>query len=161
MKTPAGKVVNVFLSKHNWNICDVTQIDYIIFIEKSNEHWEVGVTSLNPKEYCYLNLAFRDRVVMARSNPDIWGTEIETWEELPIAVGSHIIQITEKINYKIGDVVVNHKYKSVGIIRSVFDRGDVRTDVDGVVNEKDLGMYDAAIHFNYYTAPSTRKELNL
>lgn len=61
--------------------------------------------------------------------------------------------------FKIGDVVANIEHKTVGVVIDVFDRGDVRTDADGVVDERDIVPYDKVKHANYQIAPSTKAKM--
>lgn len=68
-------------------------------------------------------------------------------------------QIRMESKFKIGDVVANTKHKTVGVVTDVFDRGDVRTDADGVVSERDIVPYDKVKHANYQIAPSTRAKM--
>lgn len=62
--------------------------------------------------------------------------------------------------FNIGDVVANKKHKTIGIVRDVFDRGEVRTDADGVVDVDDLEIYSPSKHKTYHIAPSTKKEID-
>jgi len=61
--------------------------------------------------------------------------------------------------FKIGDVVANKRTKWIGIVRSEEDRGELRTDADGMVYIKNLEKYDPKKHKNYHIAPSTKKEI--
>ena len=63
------------------------------------------------------------------------------------------------MNYKIGDVVVNHKHRTIGIVMDVFDRGDIRTDADGVVSVDDCEAYEPVRHGGYQIAPSTAEKI--
>jgi hypothetical protein len=64
-------------------------------------------------------------------------------------------------NYKIGDIVYNNESKSIGIVRDIFDRNDLRTDADGVVDMDSLEIYNKLNpkHQKANIAPSTKKEL--
>jgi hypothetical protein len=57
--------------------------------------------------------------------------------------------------FKVGDVVANLTHKTVGVVLDVFDRGDVRTDADGVVCVDELEAYNAFVHQGFGVAPST------
>ena len=61
--------------------------------------------------------------------------------------------------FKIGDVVANRQTKWIGTVIDVFDRGDVRTDADGVVFEKYLELYDPEKHKRYHIPESAKKEI--
>lgn len=67
----------------------------------------------------------------------------------------------EVYNYKVGDVVYNKQHNTIGIVRDIFDRNDLRTDADGVVYMSDLEIYDKnnPKHKAADIAPSTKKEL--
>lgn len=67
----------------------------------------------------------------------------------------------EVYNYKVGDVVYNKEHNTIGIVRDIFDRNDLRTDADGVVYMSDLEIYDKnnPKHKAADIAPSTKKEL--
>jgi hypothetical protein len=64
-------------------------------------------------------------------------------------------------NFKIGDVVYNKKQKTIGIVRDIFDRNDLRTDADGVVDMDILEIYNKSNpkHQKAQIANSTRMEL--
>jgi hypothetical protein len=63
------------------------------------------------------------------------------------------------MGFQVADVVVNHKHKTIGIVLDVFDRGDIRTDADGVVYEGDCELYCCERHAEYSIAPSTAAKL--
>jgi len=58
--------------------------------------------------------------------------------------------------FNIGDVVANLETKWIGNVLDVFDRGDVRTDADGVVFGGVLELYEPERHKGYHIAPSIR-----
>lgn len=64
-------------------------------------------------------------------------------------------------SFKVGDAVANKTHKSIGIVRDLFNDGDLRTDADGVVSIDELELYDPKKHKNYHIAPSTQKELGI
>jgi len=70
-------------------------------------------------------------------------------------------ELNPKYEFKIGDVVAHHEKKTIGIVRSEPKQGALRTDADGMVDVKQLSLYDRTIHTDYHIAPSTKKELNL
>jgi len=51
--------------------------------------------------------------------------------------------------------VANLTHKTVGVVLDVFDRGDVRTDADGVVCVDELEAYNAFVHQGFGVASST------
>lgn len=61
---------------------------------------------------------------------------------------------------KIKDAVFNKKHNTIGIVREIFDKGEIRTDADGVVNIGDVEIYDPAniTHIKAQFAPSTKRE---
>ena len=63
--------------------------------------------------------------------------------------------------FKIGDVVYNKKQKTIGIVRNIFDKNDLRTDADGVVDMDILEIYNKSNpkHQKGKIANSTRMEL--
>ena len=68
---------------------------------------------------------------------------------------------------QINDVVYNKKYNTIGIVLDIFDRGDVRTDSDGIVYQSDLKLIKSRDCFNRFIsiinpsiAPSTMKFIN-
>ena len=61
--------------------------------------------------------------------------------------------------YKIGNIVANKKHLTIGIVRDIFDFGEVRTDADGVVSVLDLEIFEENKHLNFAIAPSTKKEI--
>ena len=63
--------------------------------------------------------------------------------------------------FKIGDVVYNKKQKTIGIVRDIFDKNDLRTDADGVVDMDILEIYNKSNpkHQKGKIANSTRMEL--
>lgn len=63
--------------------------------------------------------------------------------------------------FKIGDFVYNKRTKTIGVVRDVFDKGEVRTDADGVVSVSEITIYNKgnATHRKAKIAPSTQKEL--
>lgn len=65
-------------------------------------------------------------------------------------------------NFKIGDYVYHRKHNTIGKVIDVFDRGDVRTDADGVVYTGELEIYDEGNpkHKKAHIAPSTQRELD-
>lgn len=65
----------------------------------------------------------------------------------------------DKINSRIevGSIVANKNHKTIGIVRDIYDRGEVRTDADGVVDIDDLELYNYDKHKDYSIAPSTKK----
>lgn len=79
--------------------------------------------------------------------------------------GYHNVKFLTKENkmnedkFKIGDVVANKRTKWIGTVRSEEDRGEVRTDADGMVYIRNLEKYDPKKHKNYHIAPSMKKEL--
>lgn len=62
--------------------------------------------------------------------------------------------------FKINDVVANIDKKTVGIVRDVYDDGELKTNEDGNVYISDLEFYDAKKHKNYKISPSTQTELD-
>lgn len=64
---------------------------------------------------------------------------------------------------KEGDVVYNKRTNSIGIIRAIFDRNEVRTNQDGNIDADELEFFDAnnETHKNAEIAPSTILELGL
>ena len=67
----------------------------------------------------------------------------------------------------INNVVYNRRYNTIGIVLDIFDRGDVRTDADGVVYSGDLKLIkskeelDKVIRItNASIAPSTENNIN-
>ncbi len=64
-----------------------------------------------------------------------------------------------KSKFNVGDVVANRRTKWVGIVIDTLGDGDVRTDADGVVSEKELDVYDPQRHRSYHIALSTRKQM--
>lgn len=63
--------------------------------------------------------------------------------------------------FKVGDFVYNKRTKTIGVVRDIFDKGEVRTDADGVVNVSEITEYKEgnATHRKAKIAPSTQKEL--
>lgn len=68
---------------------------------------------------------------------------------------------------KLNDVVYSRKYNSIGIILNTFDRGDIRTDADGMVYSGDLLVIKSKDHLNKIIkstgaeiAPSTMEQIN-
>jgi len=77
-------------------------------------------------------------------------------------MGSSIMKHGGKVDkFIIGDVVYNKKQKTIGIVRDIFDRNDLRTDADGVVDMDILEIYNKSNpkHQKGKIANSTRMEL--
>jgi rRNA processing protein Gar1 len=83
--------------------------------------------------------------------------------ELRQLIREEIQRLTEVYtNFEVDDVVYNTRTKHIGIVRDVFDRGDVRTDADGVVHTSELEIYNT-LKYKHQSdakiAPSTKKEI--
>ena len=63
------------------------------------------------------------------------------------------------MSFNVGDVVANNRHKTIGIVLDVFDRGDIRTDADGVVYDGECESYCCERHAEYSIAPSTAAKL--
>lgn len=68
---------------------------------------------------------------------------------------------------KENNVVYNKRYNTIGIVLDIFDKGDVRTDADGVVYSSDLLLIKSKDHLNEIInatqagiAPSTYNQIN-
>lgn len=61
--------------------------------------------------------------------------------------------------FKIGDIVYNKKFNTVGIVRLPEQQGELKTDADGNVDVKDLFHYDPKKHSSAKIAPSTKNEM--
>lgn len=62
--------------------------------------------------------------------------------------------------FKVNDIVANIDKKTVGIVRDVYDDGELRTNEDGNVYISDLDFYDSKKHKNYKISPSTQTEID-
>jgi len=65
----------------------------------------------------------------------------------------------KKKGFKVGDIVYNKVYNTVGFIRDKEWRGEIRTSADGNVNVKDLQIFNPSKHKNAQIAPSMKKEI--
>lgn len=63
--------------------------------------------------------------------------------------------------FKVGDIVVNKKTNTIGIVRIADDKfEEVKTDADGNVNIDFIEKYDSTKHKGFKIAPSTKKEIS-
>ncbi len=60
--------------------------------------------------------------------------------------------------FKVGDFVANTRTKTIGEVIDVFDRGEVRTDMDGVVSVSELKIYNPDEHNDYELIRSPMEE---
>ena len=68
---------------------------------------------------------------------------------------------------KVNDVVYNKRYNTIGIVLNTFDKGELRTDADGMVYLNDLLLIKTKDHLNKIVnatgasiAPSTMEQIN-
>lgn len=59
-----------------------------------------------------------------------------------------IIETLKTGKMKENNVVYNKRYNTIGIVLSIFDMGEVRTDADGVVYLSDLLIIKSEDHLN-------------
>lgn len=64
-----------------------------------------------------------------------------------------------KTKFKVGDIVANVDKKTVGIVRDVYEDGELKTNEDGNVYISDLEYYDKTKHFDYKISPTTKNEI--
>jgi hypothetical protein len=102
---------------------------------------------------------------------EVW-VEKDDFAGYVIEIGGRGYEFTHGVNedvlsqdkeFKVGDIVANSESRWIGIVRSEPDRGELRTDADGMVDIRSLEIYDAnnKTHASYHIAPSTKKEMGL